>query len=224
MTQMAKSSALEFPGASSLAPPLGGWTKRGIDVVLAVCGIVVLAPLFIMVAILVKSSDGGSVFYGHERVGRGGRMFRCLKFRTMVPNGDKVLAAYLRSNPGAREEWEETRKLKNDPRVTTVGMVLRKLSLDELPQLLNILVGDMSVVGPRPVVLDELDRYGPHAGVYLRSRPGLTGLWQVSGRNDVSYDARVNFDRLYVEQWSLVRDISIIIRTVPAVCLSKGTY
>jgi exopolysaccharide production protein ExoY len=142
----------------------------------------------------------------------------------MSINGDEILRAHLHTNPDARMEWEATRKLKKDPRVTPVGVVLRKLSLDELPQLYNILVGDMSIVGPRPVVQDELKNYGTSASFYLRSRPGLTGLWQVSGRNDVSYETRVAFDRQYVENWSLMRDMVIIVRTVPAVCLSRGSY
>ncbi|RUU51755.1 sugar transferase, partial [Mesorhizobium sp. M7A.T.Ca.TU.009.01.1.1] len=135
-----------------------------------------------------------------------------------------VLATYLATNPDANAEWIATRKLKNDPRVTRVGAVLRKLSLDELPQIINILQGDMSLVGPRPVVRDELEIYGTSAVYYLKSRPGLTGLWQVSGRNDVSYDSRVAFDRHYVENWSLFEDVRIIIKTVPAVWMSRGSY
>ncbi|WEX11964.1 sugar transferase [Chelativorans sp. AA-79] len=207
-----------------LSPPLGGVLKRGFDVVGAACGLILLSPLFLLVAALVKLSDGGTVFYGHPRIGRGGRSFRCLKFRTMRQDGDLVLAAYLCDNPQARAEWETTCKLKHDPRVTRVGAVLRKLSLDELPQILNILAGDMSIVGPRPVVQEELERYGNAAVFYLKSRPGLTGLWQVSGRNDVSYATRVAFDRHYVETWSLAQDIRIIAKTVPAVCLSRGSY
>ena len=142
----------------------------------------------------------------------------------MVENGDEVLQRHLRDNPEALEEWTATRKLQNDPRVTRVGQILRKLSLDELPQILNIVRGEMSVVGPRPVVSEELDYYGPAAEFYLASRPGLTGLWQVSGRNDVSYAARVAFDTHYVQNWSLATDLAIIIKTVPAVVASRGSY
>jgi exopolysaccharide production protein ExoY len=177
-----------------------------------------------MLVLLVKFSDGGSVLYGHPRIGRNGRIFRCLKSRTMVENGDEVLAAHFTQNPADREEWAATRKLQNDPRVTRVGAVLRKLSLDELPQIFNILRGEMSFVGPRPVVSDELVMYGPSASFYLKSRPGLTGLWQVSGRNDVSYGTRVAFDRHYVENWSFAFDLKILIRTVPAVLSSRGSY
>jgi exopolysaccharide production protein ExoY len=177
-----------------------------------------------MLVLLVKFSDGGRVFYGHARIGRNRKVFRCLKFRTMVENGDDVLAAHLARNPQDREEWIATRKLQNDPRVTRVGAILRKLSLDELPQIFNILRGEMSFVGPRPVVGDELALYGTAANYYLKSRPGLTGLWQVSGRNDVSYGTRVAFDRHYVENWSFVFDLKILIWTVPAVFSSRGSY
>lgn len=208
-----------------LPRPIGGVIKRGMDVAGALCGLVILAPLLVLITLLVRFSNGGGpVFYGHRRIGCGGRTFACYKFRTMSVNGDMLLKAHLQANPAARIEWEATRKLKDDPRVTPVGVVLRKLSLDELPQLYNILVGDMSIVGPRPVVKDELKNYGTSASYYLRSRPGLTGLWQVSGRNDVSYERRVAFDRHYVENWSLMRDMVIIVRTVPAVCLSRGSY
>lgn len=207
------------------APPaIGGAIKRGFDIMGALAGIALLSPLLLMLAALVKATDGGSILYGHPRIGRNGAVFRCWKFRTMVENGDEVLAAHLASNPQDREEWDATRKLQNDPRVTNVGTVLRKLSLDELPQIINILRGEMSLVGPRPVVKDELELYGSAAEYYLLSRPGLTGLWQVSGRNDVSYGARVAFDQHYVENWSFVFDLKILVRTVPAVFSSRGSY
>jgi len=210
--------------ASPSQPPIGGIFKRGFDLIGACAGILLLSPLLLMLAMLVKFSDGGRVLYGHSRIGRNGEVFHCLKFRTMVKNGDQVLAAYLAKHPQCRQEWLATRKLQNDPRVTRVGAVLRKLSLDELPQLFNIMRGEMSIVGPRPVVMDELELYGPAADCYLRSRPGLTGLWQVSGRNDVSYCTRVAFDRHYVENWSFLFDLKIIVKTVPAVFSSRGSY
>lgn len=214
-----------LPRTEAGTPPVtGGLFKRGFDIAGALAGIVLLSPLLLMLAALVKLSDGGSIFYGHRRIGRNGAAFRCWKFRTMVENGEEVLAAYLAANPAEREEWSASRKLQNDPRVTRVGIVLRKLSLDELPQVLNILRGEMSFVGPRPVVKDELELYGTAAPYYLSTRPGLTGLWQVSGRNDVSYGARVAFDRHYVENWSFVSDLKILIRTVPAVFMSRGSY
>lgn len=225
MSDSIKSTDLTFPQVdTNFEPVLGGFVKRGFDIAGALTGLIVLSPLFLLVALLVRLSDGGSVLYGHRRIGRGGCTFQCLKFRTMVEDGDAVLASHFGANPEAKAEWDTTRKLKDDPRVTRVGAVLRKLSLDELPQIINILQGHMSIVGPRPVVSDELENYGNAAVFYLRSRPGLTGLWQISGRNDVSYDTRVAIDRHYVENWSLALDLRIIIKTVPVVCLAKGSY
>ncbi|MBB5574521.1 sugar transferase [Rhizobium paranaense] len=205
-------------------PPTGGFLKRTFDVTIALTALIFISPIFLMLMLLVKLSDRGPAFYGHRRIGHNGKTFRCLKFRTMVVDGDKVLKAYLQANPRAMEEWRATRKLQDDPRVTLVGAVLRKLSLDELPQLINIIRGEMSVVGPRPVVEDELELYEHAAIYYLQSRPGLTGLWQVSGRNDVSYASRVAFDTHYVKNWSLSSDVVIIAKTIPAVCLSRGSY
>ena len=213
-----------FSSVAAGAPPVGGISKRSFDILVALAALVVLSPIFVLIMALVKYSDGGSVFYGHRRIGYNGSTFRCLKFRTMAENGDALLQQYLEQNPEALKEWRATRKLQDDPRVTVVGTVLRKLSLDELPQLINILKGEMSIVGPRPVVEDELELYEASAVYYLRSRPGLTGLWQVSGRNDVSYAARVAFDTHYVRNWSLASDLVIVARTIPAVCLSRGSY
>lgn len=217
-------SPLRLRSHSKVRHPVGGLPKRVFDIVAAGAAIALLSPLFAMLALLIKVSDRGPVFYAHRRIGRNGNVFHCLKFRTMVINGDEVLARHLAEDLKAREEWRATRKLQNDPRVTRIGDVLRKLSLDELPQVFNILVGHMSVVGPRPVVKDELEMYGPAADCYLSSRPGLTGLWQVSGRNDVPYVARVAFDRQYVENWSFLADIKIIVATVPAILASRGSY
>lgn len=205
-------------------PPIGGIIKRGFDIAGASFGLIFVSPLFLLLALLVKFSDGGPIFYGHRRIGRGGCVFHCLKFRTMIDDGDAVRTEHFRVRPEAKADWEATRKLKDDPRITPVGAVLRKLSLDELPQLLNILRGDMSIVGPRPVVPDELEIYGSAAVFYLKSRPGLTGLWQVSGRSATTHESRVAFDRHYVENWSLIEDMRIIIKTVPAVCMSRGSY
>lgn len=225
MKSATRSAATPFFNTTrSASQPIGGISKRGIDIVIALTALVVFSPFFLMIAALVKFTDGGSVFYGHRRIGHNGQEFRCMKFRTMVQNGEKVLQDYLRNNPEAYEEWRTTRKLQNDPRVTAVGAVLRKLSLDELPQLFNIIKGEMSIVGPRPVVEDELEMYEASASYYLQTRPGLTGLWQVSGRNDVSYETRVAMDTMYVKNWSIARDLMIIVRTVPAVCMSRGSY
>ena len=226
MKSATRSATSPYFTASALSadPPVGGGVKRLFDIVLVLLALVVFCPIFLLLMALVKFSDGGQIFYGHKRIGHNGRTFHCLKFRTMVENGDQVLAQHLRASPEALEEWQAARKLSNDPRVTVVGSVMRKLSLDELPQLFNILRGDMSIVGPRPVVEEELELYGTAAALYLRSRPGLTGLWQISGRNDVSYATRVAFDTQYVMRWSFIQDIVIIARTVPAVCLSRGSY
>ena len=217
----------EAKGARSARQPspLGGWLKRCFDLACASSALIVFSPIFLMIAALIKVSDGGPVFYRHQRIGCRSRPFSCFKFRTMVVDGgDEAFLRYLRISPEAAREWSEARKLKSDPRVTAVGAVLRELSLDELPQLINIVRGEMSIVGPRPIVSDEIEMYGPHASFYLRARPGLTGAWQVSGRSDVSYDQRVALDRAYVENWSLWVDIVNILKTVPAVLTAKGTY
>ncbi len=204
--------------------PVGGPVKRAFDVTAVLLGLLALAPLFIGVALIIRFSSAGPVFYGHNRVGFDGRIFRCWKFRSMVVDGDEVLARHLRDDDAARAEWLETQKLRDDPRITPIGRVIRKLSIDELPQLVNVLVGDMSLVGPRPVVTEELNRYGMSRRHYLRTRPGLTGLWQVSGRSDIDYGRRVALDRSYVSRWTLAQDVSIIARTFPAVARSRGSY
>jgi exopolysaccharide production protein ExoY len=209
--------AVRHPTAS-----VGGLWKRGVDIGIAVMALVFLMPLMLGVALLVKLTSTGPVIFGHERIGFAGQRFRCWKFRTMVTDGERLLEAHFLKQPGERAIWLAERKLLNDPRITPVGAVLRKLSVDELPQLYNILLGQMSIVGPRPVVEDELENYQNSAGHYLRTRPGLTGLWQVSGRNDTSYRKRVLLDRLYVRRWSMLLDMWIILRTVPAVLCSRG--
>jgi exopolysaccharide production protein ExoY len=211
-------------GSGSRASPLGGVTKRVIDVVVALCALIPFVLLFGLVSAAIVFLQGRPVFYRHPRIGYGRRQFLCLKFRTMVFNGDEVLRRHLQSSSSAAKEWAETRKLKDDPRVTPVGEVLRRFSLDEMPQLLNVLRGDMSIVGPRPIVADEVAMYGADAHYYFMARPGLTGLWQISGRSSEKYADRVAFDRDYVENWSLWRDAVIILRTVPTVLTSKGSY
>lgn len=202
--------------------PVGGNFKRMLDVALVLLSLPLFGILILGLIILIKLTDRGPLLYGHRRVGFGGTEFKCWKFRTMVLDGDEILARHLEANPADRILWETERKLTNDPRVTRVGAVLRKLSLDELPQLLNVLCGEMSIVGPRPVVRDELDNYAATAPLYLITRPGLTGLWQVSGRSDTTYAERVRLDRQYVQGWSMLLDIKIILRTVPALLSSRG--
>ena len=197
--------------------PVGGLAKRSMDIALAVIGLLLLLPAIALIVILIKANMGGPVLFRHRRVGHSGEEFDCYKFRTMVRDAGDVLSRYLESNPEAREQWLATRKLAQDPRVTGLGRLLRKSSLDEVPQLINILRGQMSFVGPRPVVAEELTRYGAAVEDYLAARPGLTGLWQVSGRSKVSYERRVAFDSYYVRNWSLSLDLLIALRTIPAV-------
>lgn len=197
--------------------PVGGKWKRVLDLIVAAAALIALAPLLAIIATAVKLTMGGPVIYRHQRVGFGGKLFDCLKFRTMVSDGDAVLQQYIRRNPSAAAEWQQSRKLANDPRITHFGLFLRKTSLDELPQFLNILRGEMSCVGPRPVVVAEMGLYGAYAPDYLSARPGVTGLWQISGRSRVSYQERVKLDAKYVREWTFGRDLIILMRTLPAV-------
>lgn len=210
-------------GNSPAILPVGGYAKRFVDIVLVILAFLPLGLLIILTALLIKLFDRkGPLIFGHRRVGFNGREFTCWKFRTMRADGDAVLAAHLRDNPHLISTWENSRKLAKDPRVTPIGAVLRSLSLDELPQLFNILAGDMSIVGPRPVVQDELKLYGDKAAYYLSARPGLTGLWQVSGRSNTSYAARVRMDQNYVLKWNMWSDVKIILLTVRVVLTSRG--
>jgi lipopolysaccharide/colanic/teichoic acid biosynthesis glycosyltransferase len=195
--------------------------KRGMDLAGASALILLTAPLLAAVALLVRL-DGGRALFRHERIGRGGRPFVCYKFRTMVVDAEARLARLLTENPRARAEWLADQKLRDDPRVTPIGRWLRRTSMDELPQLLNVLRGDMSLVGPRPVVRDELARYGAEIPHYLRERPGLTGLWQVSGRNDLTYEDRVRLDGWYLRNKTLVGDLKILVRTCWIVVHGRG--
>jgi lipopolysaccharide/colanic/teichoic acid biosynthesis glycosyltransferase len=173
---------------------------------------------------LVRLSSHGPAFYGHRRIGQGGRYFTVWKFRTMVANADRVLDDWLEKRSDLRQEWLLTHKLKFDPRNTTIGRILRKTSLDELPQLWNVFRGDMSLVGPRPIIDSEVEKYGDDYSYYLQARPGVTGLWQISGRNNTSYEERVAFDRFYVRNWSVWLDAYILTRTVRTVFTGHGAY
>lgn len=199
------------------------WFKRGTDVLGAALLLLVLAPLLAYLALRIKS-DGGPAIFAHKRVGRGGELFRCYKFRTMQVDAEKHLRELLASDPAAQAEWDREFKLRNDPRVTPIGGLLRRTSLDELPQLFNVLQGHMSLVGPRPVIEAELERYGDDVDYFLMVRPGMTGLWQVSGRNDVDYDTRVYLDTWYVKNWSMWYDIAILFKTVKVVFSRRGAY
>lgn len=200
--------------------PMPG-AKRLFDIIVSFGLLVFLLPIMALIAIIVRL-DGGSAIYSHRRIGKGGRSFGCLKFRSMSINSGEILAKYLEENPLAAKEWSETRKLRHDPRITSIGSFLRRSSLDEIPQLINVLRGDMSLVGPRPITEDELEMYGPHREHYLRVRPGITGEWQVGGRSDVSYSQRIELDRKYSDDPTMIRDVSIIAKTPAAVLGQKG--
>jgi exopolysaccharide production protein ExoY len=195
--------------------------KRMLDIAIVVFASWLIVPL-IFVCALVAARDGHFPFFGHKRIGLNGKEFKCWKIRTMVPDAEARLSAYLEADPAVRAEWNATRKLKKDPRIIPFGSFMRKTSLDELPQLFNVLRGDMSIVGPRPVVRDELDLYGAASKDYLAVRPGITGLWQISGRNDVGYQERVAFDREYNARLSLWTDLWIMLRTFRAVLGRTG--
>jgi exopolysaccharide production protein ExoY len=194
--------------------------KRIVDIVLALSGIVLLAPLLIICFVLTIFTSPGPVLFRHRRVGFNGRQFDCLKFRTMVTDAPERLRRLLESDPIAAAEWAANRKLRQDPRVTVIGEILRRSSLDELPQLFNVLRGDMSIVGPRPVTEEELERYGTSIGAYLACRPGITGLWQVSRSSSTTYEQRVAYDAFYAHNWSMALDVKIIVVTLPSLMFS----
>lgn len=205
------------------ASAVGGGLKRVFDIVFSIFAILTFLIPIILIMISLKAYSRGPIFFAHERIGLGGTRFRCLKFRTMEVDAEERLQAVLSSNEKAAAEFAETRKLKNDPRIVPhVGAWLRKSSLDELPQFFNVLSGDMSVVGPRPVTEDEIHEHYGSDHAYMKSRPGITGLWQVSGRNDISYAERVALDEKYVETWAFRSDLSIIFRTVAIVCRDRN--
>lgn len=192
------------------------WGKRVFDIALGLLLLPLLLPIVLILCALV-SLDGGLPVFGHRRIGKDGREFRCWKIRSMVVDAQERLQKHLAENPEAAAEWQRNFKLENDPRITPIGRFLRKSSLDELPQLFNVFRGEMSFVGPRPVVRDELVRYGLHQRLYLSMRPGVTGLWQVSGRNDVSYDQRIAMDVRYARNVSLAEDARIVAKTATSV-------
>jgi lipopolysaccharide/colanic/teichoic acid biosynthesis glycosyltransferase len=195
------------------------WVKRGFDLLLPF-----LLPVFAVLALVIKCTSSGPVFFRHRRIGQHGKVFYLYKFRTMVPDGDRLLRLYLAENPEARKEWAQQHKLRFDPRITPVGRVLRRTSLDELPQIFNVFRGEMSFVGPRPIVREEIHRYGDSFSIYAAARPGITGLWQVSGRGELSYEERVAMDVEYVRTWSLLGDLRMLMKTSHAVLKSKGAF
>jgi Undecaprenyl-phosphate galactose phosphotransferase WbaP len=198
--------------------------KRVLDLCLTVAGGVVASPVFLALMLAVRLDSPGPVFFRQARIGLGGREFRVWKFRTMRADAESVLASYLASRPELREEWARDHKLRDDPRVTRMGRWLRRTSLDELPQVLNVLAGEMSLVGPRPIVREEVVKYARDFDLYARVRPGLTGIWQVSGRNDTGYEQRVALDVYYIRNWSVWLDVLVLLRTVKPVLFGKGAY
>jgi len=198
--------------------------KRTMDLILVTCGGICLLPLLAVLALSVKFTSKGPIFYSQRRLGKRGRQFQAWKFRSMIPNADQVLHEYLAKHPEMRAEWEKDHKLRNDPRITGIGRILRKTSLDELPQLWNVFMGEMSLVGPRPIVEKEIPKYGDGIDLYFKVQPGITGLWQVSGRNNTSYEARVDFDEYYVRNWSVWLDLYILGRTIKTVLRAEGAY
>jgi len=208
----------------NLMLPLPRITKRCMDLVASLIGGILLLPLLFYIAVAVKMSSRGPILYRHDRIGKDGRHFKAWKFRSMFENSSDVLEYYMEQHPEFREEWEKDHKLRYDPRVTRIGRFIRKTSLDELPQIWNVIRGEMSLVGPRPIVTAEVEKYGPYYGLYTMVTPGITGLWQVSGRNNTTYDERVQLDAYYVRNWSPWLDMYLLIRTIRIVLFADGAY
>jgi exopolysaccharide production protein ExoY len=204
--------------------PVGTGSKRAVDIVLALSGILLLAPLFLICYLLTVVTSSGPALFRHRRVGFRGRHFECLKFRTMRTDASERLRELIESDPVAAAEWASSQKLRRDPRVTAIGALLRKSSLDELPQLFNVLRGEMSIVGPRPITDEELERYTTSVGAYLSCRPGITGLWQVSGRSSTTYEKRVACDAFYAQNWTMALDAKILIVTIPSLLESESAF
>jgi Undecaprenyl-phosphate galactose phosphotransferase WbaP len=200
------------------------FVKRALDILLVILAIPVLVPALLIVGLVVKLTSRGPAFFSHRRICRDGAFFSMWKFRTMCVDSSDVLEQYLSKNPKARAEWGMSHKLRHDPRVTPVGLFLRRFSLDELPQVWNVLRGQMSLVGPRPIVAAEVERYADSFDFYCRVKPGVTGLWQVSGRSELTYDERVALDCRYVMHWSLFVDLKILLRTFKSVANRDGAY
>ena len=209
---------------NNLARPLNRMLKTVFDYALTLLGTIAISPILLFIAIWIYKDSPGPVIFKHTRIGKDGKPFPCYKFRSMCVDAKEKLAELLANDPAAREEWERDFKLKNDPRITKSGAFLRKTSLDELPQIFNVLKGEMSLVGPRPIIQEELARYGEYVGDYLMVKPGITGMWQVSGRSDIEYHERVLLDSWYVRNWSVWIDIVMLFKTFAVVVARKGAY
>ena len=197
---------------------------RTLDLVVATLAIILLAPLIALTAVAIIAEKKGPVLFAHERIGRHGRTFSVLKFRSMAVDGERILRDHLAADEAARAEWDADHKLRHDPRVSALGRFLRSSSVDELPQLFNVLRGDMSIVGPRPIVLAEVPKYGDLFAAYCTVRPGITGIWQVSGRNNITYQRRVEMDALYARRKSVLLDVRLMLATIPAVLTRRGSF
>tara|TARA_R110000772_G_scaffold156977_4_gene268232 strand:+ start:312 stop:1058 length:747 start_codon:yes stop_codon:yes gene_type:complete len=197
---------------------------RAFDLSVCLTALLVMLPVLLFICLLIQVSSPGPIIFVQQRIGKHGALFPCFKFRTMVPDAEERLQQLLASSPSARQEWANDQKLKNDPRITAIGQFLRKTSLDELPQILNIILGHMSIVGPRPIISSEIVRYGRKFDDYCHVHPGLTGLWQISGRNDVSYSERVALDVKYVQNRNLKLNVAICFKTLPALLFARGCY
>ncbi len=226
-----RSLAAELPFQKSrarVAPPASFFRyrvmKRGMDIALVLVALPFFLPLLAVVSLCVMWTSPGPIFFSHRRIRKNGAFFSMWKFRTMCVNSTEILDEYLKAHPEARAEWYSSRKLRVDPRITPIGSFLRRFSLDELPQIWNVLTGTMSLVGPRPIVAAEVEKYADSFPCYCKVKPGLTGLWQVSGRSGISYDARVALDCEYVRNWSLARDLLILLKTFRAVVHQDGAY
>lgn len=209
---------------TSIPPFIKSFGKRFFDILLSLIGIFLLIVPMLIISMIIFFIDGGNIIYAHKRIGYKGKEFKCFKFRSMRTNSEKIFQEYLEKNKEEKEYWLKERKIKNDPRITKIGKIIRKTALDELPQLFNVLFGDMSLIGPRPITNEELDLYEENKKLYLSVKPGLTGLWQISGRNDISYKQRVLLDAWYVRNWSPWHDIIILIKTIPVLLFRKGAY
>jgi exopolysaccharide production protein ExoY len=208
--------------ANAAPAPFGGRAKRVIDLLISTLALILLAPLFLAIALAVKIEDGGPVLFVQPRVGLGGREFRFLKFRSMIPDAGALLEGLVESDAAAASEWREKQKLEHDPRITRIGQILRRTSLDELPQFLNVLLGEMSIVGPRPMMREQVEAYGAAYDQYCTARPGITGLWQVSGRSQTTFRFRSLLDEIYLRRWSPGDDLLLMFRTFGAVVGQRG--
>lgn len=227
MSQQAEAHAGSVVGNTpwNLAKPLNLAIKRGFDLIVATAAVVTLTPLVALIALAIRLDSPGPVFFRQQRMGRNRRLFGCMKFRTMYIDGEERLHTHLSVHAVSRDEWQRFHKLKSvDPRVTRIGRILRRLSIDELPQLINVFRNEMSLVGPRPYLPEEAERMGDFRETVVKAPPGITGLWQVSGRNHLTFEQRLRLDEYYVHNWSLLMDVEVLLKTIAVVLHGRGAY